>query len=404
MPPFINLIDIKLILFNYSPVIFKNFVLPLWIACSFGINPLAHAQDATDYGLFLDRQWQQLQFPIQKPNKRFVLSMEDRSWLNATLDPVVRNHRINQRYFQIATALQHCIFPQGHAPVANWYHFATWASVSAGDVINGKKFTPHASYDSYFWNAHQAGRITASELYRDRKIDDLFQLANVAMKKTGVNQWTAMSDYFDEQKVIFAETNYEIAAEMIPIGDAFLTAFCDTSSLDFKQKTRKDQDFFALFNPNESVLAKAFRHYRDAMLEADPKIKIEKALLASIEQVFFEQTRVQKNLYHSLNSPLEPTGLLGSRVLTMSAGFFFGDQGVRMIRDLRVHALAPELKEFITPELRAIFSSLGLSPDDPGSIHSGSACRDWSSLHCRKRFLAPLFRELSMGESEIYAF
>ncbi len=383
---------------------FKNFVLPLWIACSFGLNPLAHAQDATDYGLFLDRQWQQLQFPILKPNKRFVLSMEDRSWLNATLDPVARNHRINQRYFQIATALEKCVFPKRQQPVANWYHFATWASVSAGDVINGKKFTPHASYDSYFWNAHQAGRITATELYRDRKIDDLFQLANVAMKKTGVNQWSAMLDYFAEQKVIFAETNYEIAAEMIPIGDAFLAAFCDPSSHEYRQVTWKDQDFFALFNADEAALAKAFLHYREAMLEFDPKIKIEKALLASIEQVFFEQTRVQKNLYHSLNSPLEPTGLLGARVLTMSAGFFFGDQGVRMIRDLRVRTLAPELTELKTPELRKLFTALGLEPDDPGAIYRGSACRDWSNLHCRKRFLAPLFRELSTGEPQIYAF
>ena len=382
----------------------KQYFVTLLFAVFSMVSGVVHAQDATDYGLFLEREWTKLQFPIAQPNRRFALPMEERAWLNASANPVMRNRLINRRYFELATALNQCIFPNKREPVANWYHFATWASVSAGDVINGKKFTPTANYDRYFIEAYRAGRITADELNQDRGIDDIFQLANWAMKKTGVNQWSAMADYFHEQRVIFSETNYEIAAEMIPIGEAFLKNFCDPASQSHSMVSRLDEEFFALFNTDEIYLKKAFQHYRQAMLETDPKTKIELNLLASIEQVFFEQTRVQKNLFHSLNSPLEPTGLLGSRILTLSAGFFFGDQGIRMTRDLRVRTLAPELTRIHLPALRSVFTSLGLSPNDPGATHQGSACKDWSNLNCRKRFLAPLFRELSVGEPEIHAF
>jgi hypothetical protein len=364
----------------------------------------SRAQDGAHYADFLDRQWGQLAYPIARPNSRFVLPIEEREWLNASAHPVRRNRWINRRYFELAKALNQCVFHENPSSVANWYHFATWASVSAGDVMNGKKFTAQASYDSYFVQAYRAGRINGRQLIQDREIDGIFQIANWAMKKTGVNQWSEMAAYFEEQKVIFAETNYEIAAEMIPIAEVFLKTFCDPKRAEMNQVTSADLDFFALFNPDEKELKKAFQHYRDAMLEIDPQLKLEKNLLASIEQVFFEQARVQKNLFHSLNSPLEPTGLLGPRVLTLSAAFFYGDQGVRMARDLRVRTLAPELTHLKTPELRKIFVSLGLEANDPGSIYQRSACKDWSNLICRKRFLAPLFRELTLGEPEIYAF
>jgi hypothetical protein len=105
-----------------------------------------------------------------------------------------------------------------------------------------------------------------------------------------------------------------------------------------------------------------------------------------------------------LNSPLEPTGLLNSKLLTMSASFVFGVQGIRLHRDIRVATLAPELRTLTDPRLRSIFTGLKLSADRPGSTYLASACKDWSNLNCRKRFLAPLFRELLVGESELYAF
>jgi hypothetical protein len=386
-------IDIKQKLFNHVPAMLFTLLFSLIL----GLNS-ASAQDASDYGLFLNRQWKLLQFPTTPPSRRFPLAMADRNWLNAETNPMTKNILINRRYFQIAEELGQCLNPG--KKVANWFHFATWASQSAGEVISGKKFSSSASYKKYFYQGYLSRRVSSSELQRDYEIDSAFQFANVAMNKTGISDWSVMDDYIDEQKVIFSETNYVIAAEMIPVGDMFLNQFCRGKVVDERLET----EFFMLFGDDEHILKNAFLHYREAMLEKNPKLKVEKTLLGTIEQVFHEQGRVQKNLYRSLNSPLEPTGLLNSKLLTMSASFVFGDQGIRLHRDIRVATLAPELRTLTDPRLRSIFTGLKLSADRPGSTYLASACKDWSNLNCRKRFLAPLFRELLVGESELYAF
>ncbi len=356
--------------------------------------PVVHAQEFADYGSFLNQQWQVLKYKTVQPSSRFVLPESERQWLNASYSPSERGKLITRRYFEIAQELSRCLHPGGE-PVGNWYHFAAWASDSANDVINGKKFDPHTSYARFFKGAYEAERIGKKSLFIDLKIDQAFQKVNQSIQKSGVSEWSVFQDYLEQQKQIFAETNYAIAAEMIPIGEAFLESFCSPGRNEFSRSSF-DQDFFSRFESNEYLLKNAFLHYRESMLEKNRKKKIEKILLASIEQVFHEQARVQNNLKKSLE--------VAPKALTLSAGFFFGNQAIRLHRDIRVVTLAKELKKLENPKLKEIFSRLGLKSEDPGESVEGSACKNWSILSCRKRYLAPLFRELLIGEPDLYAF
>jgi len=356
------------------------------------------APEAIGYPVFLKNQWSKLEFKLAPPNDLFPLVSDDRSWLNAGADPVQRNQEINRRYFQLGVDLNHCMNPNDDRPIGNWYIFATWASVSAGDVINGNKFDPKFSYLSSYTRAYQHGRMSAEELTVDSRFDEAIQFANFAVNGLGLKQWSRIQAYTNEQVKIFAETNYQIAAEMIPVGQEFLNLFCSPSSADAKEQ------FFYRFNPDEELLQKAFQHYAEALAEKNTKLRYEKILLASIEQVFYEQARVQKNLERSLISPLIPNQILGPKTLTKTAGFYFGQQGVKLHRDLKVVTLAPELKKIENPDLVAIFHSLGLTANNPGRFYRGSACKNWADLACRKQFLAPLFRELLVDEPDLYEF
>jgi hypothetical protein len=356
--------------------------------------PAVFAQDDRDYRLFLDRQWRALKYQTSKPSPRFVLPLSERTWLNASFEPVERGKRIGRRYFEIAQELSRCLSPKGKM-VGNWYHFAAWASDSANEVINGKKFDPQTNYVRYFKGAYHAGRISKKDLLIDIKIDQAFQAANSIIQKSGIDETDFFENYELQQKQIFADTNYAIAAEMIPVGEAFLETFCSSKGSGMNDSAKANA-FFNGFESSELPLKKSFLHYREALLEKDKKKKIEKILLASVEQVFHEQTRVQKNLKKSLD--------LAPRALTLSAGFFFGNQAIRLHRDIRVVTMASELKSIENSSLKAIFKGLGLEAGDPGARIRGSACKNWSILSCRKRFLAPLFRELLIGEPELYEF
>jgi len=354
----------------------------------------AKAQDSKEYSQFIDQQWKTLKYKTSKPNVMFALPVAERQWLNASHDPVARGVKISRRYHEIAQDLSQCLNPQGMR-VGSWYDFATWASDSANDVINGKKFESSTSYLNLFRSSYHHGRISMNELMVDKKIDQSFQLANYTLQKTGLDEWDTLENYMSDQQRIFGDTNYAIAAEMIPVAEAFLETFCSGKAPRIKTASL-DDSFFNRFYRSESVLKNAFRSYREAMLEKDSKKKAEKILLGSIEQVFYEQERVQSNLQVSLSA--------APRALTLSAGFFFGSQGIRLHRNIRVVTLSALLKNLENPALKVIFKSLGLESGDPGSKYENSACKNWSELSCRKRYLAPLFRELLIGEPELYEF
>lgn len=354
----------------------------------------AKAQDSKEYGQFIDQQWNALKYKTEKPNQSFPLPMAERRWLNATFDPIERGVKISRRYHELAESLSRCLNPNG-VRVGNWYDFATWASDSANDVINGKKFESSTSYLNQFRSAYHHGRISMKDLMVDKKIDQSFQLANYTLQKTGLDDWNTLENYMIKQQRIFADTNYAIAAEMIPVGEAFLESFCSGKSIQ-NNSTSNDESFFGRFYRSESGLKTAFVSYRAAMLEKDLKKKAEKILLGSIEQVFYEQARVQNNLQTSLSA--------APRALTLSAGFFFGTQGIRLHRNIRVVTLSDSLKIIENQQLKAVFQGLGLESGDPGETYEGSACKNWSELSCRKRYLAPLFRELLIGEPELYEF
>ena len=62
----------------------------------------------------------------------------DQRNLSIDKNPVARNIYINQTYDVQAKELSTCL--QLDEPFANWFHFAAWASKSAGNVISGQKF------------------------------------------------------------------------------------------------------------------------------------------------------------------------------------------------------------------------------------------------------------------------
>ena len=138
---------------------------------------------------------------------------------------------------------------------ANWYHFAAWASVSAGEVITGKKFED----------------LRASE----RAIMRAF------------SNWKRI--YNEEKQIeIFASTNALIAMEMIPIGNLFIKLFCQEKPQTFSAFS----NYFIPTSSAEKSLYEAFETYHKIINEKNNDKKQQLLLLASLLQLDAEQSRI----------------------------------------------------------------------------------------------------------------
>lgn len=332
------------------------------------------AREAPGDKPFLD--WAREQWALLPEDQRASIPVADipideitRRRLDVRAEPVTRNVFISSVYALMARELADCVNPG--VRVGNWYHFATWASVSAGDVINLQKFDRLDAVDSTALFIGAAVRYIPPQ---------------------------------DRQREIFANTNSLIALEMIPVGRFFLDTFCKEP-----KKRRPLSDFTSQFkptSPSERMLMDAFALYRLALYENDEEAKVELLTAASILQVFSEQMRVDeliKSVFHS-DFLFDATTRFYKSQATHAGALRIGTTAplrVELDRDVPAFHTHKYLRGIVIPEHRQLNGQLGLPNvlSDDARVYPNTASVDWSDLPSRKRFLAAFFRGFNAVES-----
>ena len=311
-------------------------------------------------GKWLLDQWKKI--PVKErpalPHLSIPINQTDRINLDLSRDPVERNTYISESYRDIAYTLAHCseTFDQ-----ANWYHYAYWASKSAGEVITGHKFN---SYD-----------VIARSLYGGAS-----KLRVIPTEK--------------EMAAMFARTNTLIAIEMIPIGRHFVNEFCKSKS-NHKAFNRFSKHF-SQSDEKEIELENSFKHYFHAIHEKDLTKKRQYISLAATLQVLSEQKRVHENidtvfrLGSKLKDPIEHFyRWYASHSGALKMSF---KEVVPLTKNVSTTHLAQELKIISLQEYINLHKKHQVELSPSGKYFPKTGVRDWGDLSQRLKFLVAMFR------------
>ena len=220
-------------------------------------------------------------------------------------NPVIRNFEITQCYSRLAAALA-----ARSGEGANWCTYATWASRQAGQTIRGEDLLDHLErrLERGHWLLHPIATLWRRLLRRG-----LFQRGTrlgrlTAALHTPFDAFECASDAVARGNLkVFEEIGLEFARYLdacVPAatGDSTFTRFLDG---------------LRPGNPPEGqgYLRQAFMRYERMLLEREPKLRMELAVLANLEVGFHEQTRLQPEIREALDSAYSTQKELGRRVL-----------------------------------------------------------------------------------------
>lgn len=311
-------------------------------------------------GKWLIDQWEKI--PVKErpalPHLTIPIHKRDLINLDLTKNPITRNSYISESYRDIAYKLAHCTetFDQ-----ANWYHYAYWASKSAGEVISGNKFNSYDIISRSLYGAASRLRVIPTE---------------------------------KEMAAMFARTNTLIAIEMIPIGRHFISEFCQNKSN--LKAFNIFSKHFSQSDEKEIELEKAFKNYFHAILEKDLSQKRQLISLGATLQVLSEQKRVHENidtvfkLGSDLKDPVEHFYrwyASHSGALKMCLG-----EVVPLTKNVSTIHLAPELKSISVEDYIKLHQKHKVELAPSGRYFQKTAVKDWGDLSQRLRFLVAMFR------------
>jgi hypothetical protein len=336
-------------------------------------------------------------------------------------DPIVRNLRITQCYYEISQCIADVI---GQA--ANWCTFATWASKQAGQTIRQEDLL--RSFEERFDLSAEISAALESVAGHLRRVGTRLQarLPKQAII-AAVNPAAAFARAADAvargNKKVFEEIGREFAR--------FLAVFHDDASFD-RDKTAR---FCAALRPGEPpngqrLLGESFTAYCEARFQSG-KEKTELFLLANLCAGFHEQIRLQPEIAAALNSALVGSDELKRNFLArLMPGFdypFHASVLPRTTKELErrldrlIEAVNGLTRKVITDHLmtlhlsgteilrlgsdlqgpfpqaltspsntrlREMLTRVDLTADSP----RGSGAADWADFRDRMHFIADFFR------------
>ena len=276
----------------------------------------------------------------------------DQKELSLINDPNRRNQYINENYAVIAKELNQCL----NTNSANWFHFAAWASRSAGEVISGKKFEDLKGGERYLMRAF--------------------------------GNWKKI--YNEEKQIeIFASTNALIAMEMIPLGNLFLQLFCQGQKNSFDQFEK----YFTPLTSAENFLYRAFENYHQVIHAKSERNKQELLLLASLYQLNAEQIRIDHLLgkVFWIKTKSKLVRAFFRRVATKKGKLEIGNKEIIDLTKKLPFLNAKKRKRVVIHQpLIDFFSSYNLPKvTEKNSLKVGTS--NWSNIRSRMRFLSGFF-------------
>ncbi len=221
-------------------------------------------------------------------------------------DRVLRNYRITEGYYWLSSAMA-----RRTAPWANWCTYAVWASRQAGCSIRGEDLQEALRENTLtgFVLAHPVRSLWRALLRKGLlNPDTLFgRLVHEVHSPFDALERTSEAVARGNVKV-FEEIGRQFAdyLESCPPGGA-------TDDPEFRR-------FLGTLKPGlppegQEYLIRAFTHYQQQQHDADPQIRVQRVLLATVEIGVHEQTRLEPEVRDSLEGPPVTMEDLGMRAL-----------------------------------------------------------------------------------------
>jgi hypothetical protein len=336
----------------------------------------------------------------------------------AISDPIIRNLRITQAYWEMSSALAARL-----GPGANWCTFATWASKQAGQTIRiedlARAVEGHLGRSDALTGV--VDRLTAVSRAIGRAADRhrISGAIHEAASPTAALARASAAVALGNLKV-FEEIGREFAR--------FL-ALPERSGADREDAIER---FCAALRPGDPPdgqdhLQAAFRGYHRTLAATGAQVRAEGLLLANLRIGLHEQTRLQPEILEALNAPVVDHRAVRERLLEalfpdlsrLARGrvplgpldeaareltevvrasvrvavteklttLALPEETLRLGQDLR--GPTPEhLRALIDRDLVTLLAAVDPSPDST----AGSGATDWASLRQRMHFIADLFR------------
>jgi hypothetical protein len=213
----------------------------------------------------------------------------------AIADPVIRNLRITQAYYDLSAAC--------HGPVtagANWCTFATWASRQAGRTVRGEDLVDNLKRRALVPTpllavAEKIGRwFVRRGLFSPN--DRLGRLANAIHGPLDGLEAASREIALGNQRV-FKEIGFEFAR------------FLATCGGDVNHNAASLTEFLAGLRPGappdgQDHLKAAFESYYTARFTADPAARAQLEYLGNVQIGFHEQIRLQPQIERGMTEPV----------------------------------------------------------------------------------------------------
>jgi hypothetical protein len=335
-------------------------------------------------------------------------------------DPVIRNLRITQAYFDLSTAC--------HGPVtanANWCTFATWASQQAGRTVRGEDLVDSLKRRAllatpFLAVVEKVGRwFVRQGLFNPN--ERLGRLANAIHGPLDGLEAASREIALGNQRV-FEEIGFEFARFLAMRGG------------DVSHNAAGLAEFTAGLRPGappdgQDRLKEAFANYYAARFTADPEARAQLEYLANVQIGIHEQIRLQPQIERGMTEPVIDEATWGLKLL---ASLFPGSvtwwgwvrdgfagvlrvtlrpvrkRMIALIREVvtqhmmtlsiagRLLSLtdpvplppSPLLETLTNPDLVALLATV---PPPVGGMGDVGAS-DWSSVGQRMRYISYLFR------------
>jgi hypothetical protein len=227
----------------------------------------------------------------------------------AVEDPVLRNALITQCYHELSVA-----FAAATGPCANWCSFATWASKQAGVTIRSEDL--RAALDRELDHA-PAVRSAISLLAAAARLGGV-RLA-IPEVRAAVRRAVDPEATARRASEAVARGNRKVFEEIGKEFAQFLAALPQTPA-----DHQLADGFVQRLRPGppphgQDLLRRAFRRYH-VSLSADAATAAQTRFLANLEIGLHEQTRLQPEIFESLNAPLATARDLRERLLSVFSG------------------------------------------------------------------------------------
>ena len=236
------------------------------------------------------------QLPCHMPvaeNENPISQAYIRSIILMDTEPVLRNLKITQAYFDLSQAIAQRLGDVN----ANWCNFATWASKTAGRFIRMEDLNVHLHNLLHAHDDYNEWLGIIQDKFKDIEIDYAFDHSRVHHVAHNV---------ITEISAEIAAGNLKVFSELGPVFSAMIEAF----DKPFEEEKLAIKTLLAGLKPGDTesggqdMLANAVRDFYAAKQETDKKRKAELILRANAQTGLHEQVRLQPYIAAAMEAPI----------------------------------------------------------------------------------------------------